>query len=999
MKSKHIVKGILSGITAFTLVLGLTPWMNLTVKADAPVVAVSTWSALYDALQTGGNYKLTADVTYGEGGGDHASDNLEIPVSNTGSITLDLNGYTIDRKTQGYNFNYAIGFEYSGEASLATLTIKDSSPAGSGTITRGYYGIYANGNCTLNLQGGKITDCKSSGVYINSGCSFTMSGGEISGNTGAMCYGGVYVGSSYGIGGSDDVSTFNMLGGKISGNRRGVCSSGVFTMSGGEISGNTISDNGAGVYVDGGTFEMTGGKITGNQGSSNGGGVYVNFEKSFTMSGGEITGNSVSSSGYGGGVYANRAQDVHLSGKIKITDNNMRDTNLPNDYFAYSGTSGVTEIGELDPESRIGLWIYSRSGNDYIPTKIIGNYDSEHANWNNFFLNGRTPEDTMLAIYDGAIVFAPPGVKNVKFDTDGGNIIDPQFFFVQGNFGASANVSYDATKIQTTLTEPTEPTKPGYSFTGWTKDGAAFDGFGQPVSESFTLTAGWEAIPATAPTISTQPGNKELAYGYTSGNVLSVNATTTNPHVLSYQWYKNTTASNEGGEAITGATTKDYTIPTGKNVGTTEYYYCMVTATRSDNNESAQVKSSVATVTITAASASGGGSSSGGITGGSGSSGDSSSTGGGSTDKPSDSDKPADTTRPEVTVDVTKDPSEGKTPAGKEETSTVTGKDGSTTETTKVNNTDGSTTEKEKVTAANGTVSEKTTVTEKDGTVKTKETVENTNGSKTETATEVKSNGDFETKTVTTTASGKTKEVVETKSTDEAGVVTETKDTVKTNGASTEETKVTQPDGDYKSEIVQKDAKGEVTKTVTETRSTSEKTGDVTIKQETVNSNGATEESKVVTTSEGTVKKASVTETSSSGKTATVELKTDKNGDVVVKNIDSTKSTVTIPDAVVDADGNAHDVKAITAKALSGESKVKTLVVSKNVEVFEKNALKDSGVKTLELNKVPKFEKNSLNTGSKLTIVVHTKAQAKAVQKQLKRAGAPNAKVKVVKKK
>ncbi len=37
---------------------------------------------------------------------------------------------------------------------------------------------------------------------------------------------------------------------------------------------------------------------------------------------------------------------------------------------------------------------------------------------------------------------------------------------------------------------------------------------------------------------------------------------------------------------------------------------------------------------------------------------------------------------------------------------------------------------------------------------------------------------------------------------------------------------------------------------------------------------------------------------------------------------------------VVYADGNAHDVKAITAKALSGESKVKTLVVSKN----EKNA-------------------------------------------------------------
>ena len=173
----------------------------------------------------------------------------------------------------------------------------------------------------------------------------------------------------------------------------------------------------------------------------------------------------------------------------------------------------------------------------------------------------------------------------------------------------------------------------------------------------------------------------------------------------------------------------------------------------------------------------------------------------------------------------------------------------------------------------------------------------------------------------------------------------------------------------------------------------------MTPKTETVKSSGATEESKVVTNADGNLTKASVTETTASGKTATVDLKTDKNGDVVVKNIDSTKATVTIPATVTDADGNAHDVKAITAKALSGESQVKTLVVSKNVEVFEKNALKDSGVKTLELDSVPKFEKNSLDTGSKLTIIVHTKAEARAVQKQLKRAGAPDAKVKVVKKK
>ncbi|MCR5097422.1 MAG: hypothetical protein K6B14_00580 [Lachnospiraceae bacterium] len=110
-------------------------------------------------------------------------------------------------------------------------------------------------------------------------------------------------------------------------------------------------------------------------------------------------------------------------------------------------------------------------------------------------------------------------------------------------------------------------------------------------------------------------------------------------------------------------------------------------------------------------------------------------------------------------------------------------------------------------------------------------------------------------------------------------------------------------------------------------------------------------------------------------------------------------SSVVLPDKLVDGNGHTHKIKTITAKVLDGENKVKTLVVGKNVERFEDNALKNSAITTLELDKVPMFEKNSLDTGSKLTIIVRTKAQAKAVEKQLKKAGAPNAKVKVVNKK
>nr|MCR4896630.1 hypothetical protein [Lachnospiraceae bacterium] len=94
---KHIGKGILSMVLSVAMMLGVVPATAMTARADAPVVEVDTWSELYDALRVGGEIKLTGDVTYGEGGGDHASSNLVIPDSFSGTVTLDLNGHTIDR--------------------------------------------------------------------------------------------------------------------------------------------------------------------------------------------------------------------------------------------------------------------------------------------------------------------------------------------------------------------------------------------------------------------------------------------------------------------------------------------------------------------------------------------------------------------------------------------------------------------------------------------------------------------------------------------------------------------------------------------------------------------------------------------------------------------------------------------------------------------------------------------------------------------------------------
>ncbi len=154
-----------------------------------------------------------------------------------------------------------------------------------------------------------------------------------------------------------------------------------------------------------------------------------------------------------------------------------------------------------------------------------------------------------------------------------------------------------------------------------------------------------------------------------------------------------------------------------------------------------------------------------------------------------------------------------------------------------------------------------------------------------------------------------------------------------------------------------------------------------------------------MTNSQGEFKTAEITLTAPNGKSSTIELQVNKDGELAVKYIDSTRTVVRIPDAVKDGNENSLEIKTIPSKVLDGDETVKTLIVGANIETFEKNSMKGSAVTTIELNRVPKFEKDSLKTDGKLTIIVHSKKAKNDVEKQLEKAGAPNATVKVEKKK
>ncbi|QQE78224.1 InlB B-repeat-containing protein [Alicyclobacillus sp. SO9] len=108
-------------------------------------------------------------------------------------------------------------------------------------------------------------------------------------------------------------------------------------------------------------------------------------------------------------------------------------------------------------------------------------------------------------------------------------------------------------------------------------------------------------VNAATPTFTTQPQATQSVTVGPMATPLKVAANVSDGGTVTYQWYSNTTDTNSGGTAITGATGGSYT-PSTKSVGTT-YYYAVATNTNSsvDGDKTATATSSVAKVTVNAA--------------------------------------------------------------------------------------------------------------------------------------------------------------------------------------------------------------------------------------------------------------------------------------------------------------------------------------------------------------------------------------------------------------
>lgn len=363
--------------------------------------------------------------------------NLTHPLVIRGNVTLDLNGFVLKITGSGSVIKIESG----------TLTLVDSHPAAIHKFVKEATGLW-----TLNENAG--TEIVKGGVItggIGREHSFSSVYGSISENGG----GGVFINQDASfvmeggnIVGCSAVGEHNTAGGVL------VARSASFVMKAGKIAGCTAA-RGGGVYVadrDGdyalGSFTMNGGTIEwcvayGSAAYDDGGGV--NNLGSFTMNGGTIR-NCTAAYGYGGGISSLR--NITICGDAFVRD-----------CTASQDKSSAMYLNPSNPADRAVIEGGTFRGNIYASPYCTG----------------------MVAVTGGTFDPGQPNgitLHTVTFNSNGGSDVPEQ---IRANAAA---------------TKP-DSRKAGYTLVGWYTDEActaAYD-FTQPVTDSVTLYAKWEAAP------------------------------------------------------------------------------------------------------------------------------------------------------------------------------------------------------------------------------------------------------------------------------------------------------------------------------------------------------------------------------------------------------------------------------------------------------------------------------------------------------------------------
>ncbi len=420
MKFKKISSFIT--VLALLITLGIVSYAEepcATVNSNGTSVSYSSFSEAWSkAVDLGNSGEVTlvlnkdwqADSTGSLGSGS-GFNNGALSYSGGNNLTIDLNGYSIDRNlfkpiSGGaviyVNSTVTITDSRSGEYTVSDLFRGGAIKNGSNTERGG--GIVIADNATLNLYGGTVLNCVSTddGGAISitgSGARLNIDGGSFYGNrtydsSGECCGGAIYSNAAT-IKINNAVFEGNYAednGGAIYANDGSVYinSSRFYSNSsieeGGAVyadgsvntefrncllSQNTSSDDdGGAVYCDSsnGTYFYDC-QMYYNHAASEGGAVFINADKVFFI-GGCVQYNTASK--YGGGIYVDSMYDMNASGKLIIKDNTVN--GKASDVCLQDGTASTAYLycGGLYEGSSV--WLCSNETGSQLAIKGIDKY-------------------------------------------------------------------------------------------------------------------------------------------------------------------------------------------------------------------------------------------------------------------------------------------------------------------------------------------------------------------------------------------------------------------------------------------------------------------------------------------------------------------------------------------------------------------------------------------------------------------------------------------------
>ena len=362
--------------------------------------------------------------------------NLTHPLVIRGNVTLDLNGFVLKITGSGSVIKIESG----------TLTLVDSHPAAIHKFVKNTDDLWMldESQGAGIVRGGIITGGNAGyndggGVYVCPGAGLVMRGGSIVGCK-AKQGGGVYVADK------NEAKTL-----------------GRFTMKGGSIVGCVATDDsaGGGGVANHGEFTMTGGTIHRCSTTKGSGGGICSVRQL------HISGSAVIKDCTAGGSYASsNAMDVSPdSTYTAVIAGGTFDGNVVNNKS--TTITGGTFNGQVRNSGVIENGQFNGAVNNYEGTIKGGTFNGTVTNEAAGRISGGT--------YNGSVYGT---FYTVAFVSNGGTAVPNQKY------------------ANTPVTAPTV-SRAGYTLVGWYTDEActaAYD-FTQPVTESVTLYAKWEAAP------------------------------------------------------------------------------------------------------------------------------------------------------------------------------------------------------------------------------------------------------------------------------------------------------------------------------------------------------------------------------------------------------------------------------------------------------------------------------------------------------------------------